>query len=232
MQSVKLDRFEGPLDSLLDLIEKEKLDISDVSLAKITEQYISYFQSIPDIVPETIANFLVIAAQLMLIKSRILIPQFEISEEEQKDIIELKIRLTQLQLLRNASKDLGKLYKENNCMYPRNPHLNPVTTFFMPPTVTPQLLSGVLITLISLFVKPEQLKKETMRVIISLEDRINELKKRFTDALKHSFSKLVDKKKSKLDIVVTFLALLELTKQKFIKLHQPQHFDDIYIEKI
>lgn len=229
---VKTDKFEGPLEILLDLIEKEKLNINEISLAQVTDQYIKYLGSLSQVSPELLANFLVIASQLILIKSKTLIPKFEVSTEEEKSIKELKLRLAELQILKNATKKLQNLNKNRNPLYSRDPYKGIITAFIMPPNLTINKLISSLEELFKTLIKPEKLKKETIKLIVSLEDKITELKKRFNDVLEHNFSKLVQESKSRLEIIITFIALLELTKQKFIKLNQKNHFEDIQIKKL
>src|SRR3989304_7808956 len=93
MYTVKLEKFEGPLDLLLDLIEKDKMDISDVSLSAITDEFLTYLVHFQEKSPSYLADFLVIAAKMILIKSKTLLPSFAVTEDEDREITELKERL-------------------------------------------------------------------------------------------------------------------------------------------
>src|SRR3989344_3794745 len=106
---MKQEKFEGPMELLLELIEKEKLSISEISLAKVADEYISYVKGLEKIDPEELAEFLVVAAHLMLIKSRSLLPQLKLTEEEEGSIEELEKRLKEYQRLRQLAGELKKL---------------------------------------------------------------------------------------------------------------------------
>ncbi|RJQ14008.1 hypothetical protein C4553_01630 [Candidatus Parcubacteria bacterium] len=232
MYAVKLEKFEGPLELLLELIEKEKLSITEISLSKVTDQYLGHLNSLTDVHPEMLADFLVIAAQLILIKSKTLLPDFSVNPEEEKSVAELKRRLEELKLIKDSSLTLREILKKKNYMYERNPNKIPThAAFVMPESLTIENLKENLLKMARLINKPKELKKETMRLIISLEQKIEELKTRFSKVINKSFGELLTKGASKLEIVVTFLALLELTKQKFIKLTQENPFQDIQIRK-
>src|SRR3989338_9768044 len=104
--AVKQEKFEGPLDVLHELIEKEKLSISEISLAKVRYDYIRHVKSLEKIDPESLAEFLVVAAQLMLIKSRSLLPDLKFSAEDEVSIEELAKRLEEYRCLRELAKGL------------------------------------------------------------------------------------------------------------------------------
>ena len=93
MYAVKLQTFEGPLDVLLELIEKEKMDISDISLTRVTGQFLEYIRSVQEKDPHHISDFLVVAAKLVLIKSKTLLPFLEVSAEEEAEMTDLKEKL-------------------------------------------------------------------------------------------------------------------------------------------
>ena len=93
MYKVKLEQFQGPLDLLLQLTEEKKLDITEISLAKVTDQYLTYLKNSEVISLDDLANFLIIASRLILIKSRMLLPTLELSKEEEQDIETLKRQL-------------------------------------------------------------------------------------------------------------------------------------------
>src|SRR3989344_3413513 len=112
MYQIKQEKFEGPLDLLLELIQAEKLSISEISLAKVTDEFITHVKGLEtegrqD--PELLAEFLVIASQLLLIKSRSLLPEFQTSPEEEASIRELEDRLTEYQKIKELAHELGAL---------------------------------------------------------------------------------------------------------------------------
>ena len=111
--TVRLQQFEGPLDLLLELIEKEKLDITEISLASVAEQYLEYLNNLQNISPGVLVNFLTVASKLILIKSRSILPTLEISEEEEEEIQDLKKQLEEYKKFKDASKIIGKIVEKN-----------------------------------------------------------------------------------------------------------------------
>ena len=85
---IRVENFEGPLDLLLQLIEQDELDITKVSLLEVTEQYINYLEEVEDKEPEMLADFLLIAAKLLYIKSKVLLPEIELENEDEIDLVE------------------------------------------------------------------------------------------------------------------------------------------------
>src|SRR3989344_1835350 len=108
---VKLQSFEGPMDVLLGLIEEKKLEITKISLAEVTNQFIQYVESAA-IPPGMIADFLAVAARLLIIKTKALLPFLTLTEEEEEEIVDLELRLKLLQQFREAGKNLRRLHKK------------------------------------------------------------------------------------------------------------------------
>ena len=106
--TVKTSVYEGPLEVLLELIEKRKLLINDISLASVTDEYIARVNTMPHLPVGETAEFISLAATLLLIKSRSLLPNLQLSEEESRDIKELEYRLALYQLIKEASLGLGR----------------------------------------------------------------------------------------------------------------------------
>src|SRR3989344_4611769 len=131
---VKQEKFEGALEVLLDLIDREKLSISEISLSRVTDEYILYIKSLQSIDPEELAEFLVVAAQLMLIKSRSLLPSLKLSSEEEVSIDELNRRLEELAKVRELAKELKKLEARSNHIFTREAFWGMDPVFYPPPT--------------------------------------------------------------------------------------------------
>src|SRR3990167_6456871 len=119
MHQVKTETFEGPLELLLDLIEKQKLSVNEISLAAIADAYVTEIKSQVSTTPDEIANFLVVASTLMLIKSRSLLPNLPVTNEEELSIHELENRLAQPQQMRELSRHTAELATQENRMYGR-----------------------------------------------------------------------------------------------------------------
>src|SRR3989338_9586946 len=138
--AVKQEKFEGPLELLLDLIEKEKLSISEISLAKVTDDYIRHVRSLEKIDPEALAEFLVVAAQLMLVKSRSLLPGIELTREDEVAIGELEKRLEQYQRFRDLAGKLKALEKRHAYIATREHYAGMEPIFYPPTGLTADLL--------------------------------------------------------------------------------------------
>lgn len=230
--NVKTDVFEGPLDLLLELIEKRKLLINDVSLASVTDEYIARIsgQDLP--VGET-AEFVALAATLLLIKSRSLLPSLELSPDESRDIKELEYRLALYQLIKEAAKGLSGAL-DNPPLYEGNPPAaEPM--FLFDSSITQDSLRAAIQHVIEEFPAMISLPKVAVKKIVSIEEMIQRMANRVSSAFRLSFKEFsgLGKKNDehiKHEIIVSFLALLELVKQGIIKAHQGEHFSDITLE--
>jgi segregation and condensation protein A len=226
---VKTPVYEGPLDLLLDLIEKRKLLINDISLATVTDEYIASINAMDELPVGETAEFVALAATLLLIKSRSLLPTLEISEDETRDIKELEYRLAVFQIIKEAA---GGLRQEFT-----NPPLyegvikDPAPLFVPDASVTPQHLYEAVQAVIQGFPQFAELPRVTVKKIISLEEMIDTLSKRVSNAMRLSFKEFSGHgRKDKVEVVVSFLALLELVKQGIIKATQSNQFGDIVLE--
>ncbi|OGZ46888.1 MAG: hypothetical protein A3J54_00310 [Candidatus Ryanbacteria bacterium RIFCSPHIGHO2_02_FULL_45_13b] len=232
MHKVKTEKFEGPLELLLDLIEKQKLSINEISLASIADTYVTEVKSRASIAPDEIATFLVIASTLMLIKSRSLLPNLPITDEEQLSIHELENRLAQLARMRELSKHIAELATRGNRMYERTALHDFPVLFYPPEGITPGILHeriAALIHALPLF-SIAQLPEKTVQHIVSLEEKIRELMTRVEQSFTHSFQTFMGSVTEKSEIIVSFLALLELVKQGHIAVEQGSAFGDISIQ--
>lgn len=223
--SVKTPVYEGPLEVLLELIEKRKLLINDISLASVTDEYIAQVNSMPQLPVGETAEFIALAATLLLIKSRSLLPSLDLSDEESRDIKELEYRLALYQIIREASVGLGRLSR--SMLYEGRPQeLEPL--YIADPTATPQSLRAAAQILIDGFPSTLALPKVEVKKIISLEAMIDRMAARISQAFKMNFKEF--SKGERQTVIVSFLALLELIKQGIIRAEQDSHFGDITLE--
>lgn len=229
---IKQDKFEGPLDLLLDLIEKEKLSISEISLAKVTDDYIKHVKSLEKLDPEQLAEFLVVAAHLMLIKSRSLLPNLKLSEEEEQSIEELEKKLAEYKKIRELAGFLKKLEAERKQIFTREAYLGMEPVFYPPPQLRAGILAQAFIAFWAALPKIEKLAEEKLRRIISLEEKINHLRAFLQTTVEKAFSEIIKGAKEKIEVIISFLAILELSKQKFVELHQQKPFEEIVIKKL
>jgi segregation and condensation protein A len=225
----KLEQFEGPLDVLLDMIEARKLSISTVSLAKITDEYIAHVKSLSNFPLEDVSNFLVVASTLMLIKSRSLLPSLELEDEEEEDIKDLELRLKMLARIRELSKNIKDNWAKNP-MFMREAASGYDFGFIEPKGIDKKVLFATMQNLIKSFPKVAELPQKTLEKVISIEEKMLELVERLTIKIKSSFRDVVSSK-NKVEVIVGFLAVLELVKQGALLVKQEQRFGDIELEK-
>lgn len=223
---VKTPVYEGPLEVLLELIEKRKLLINDISLAAVTDEYIARVNAMPSLPVGETAEFVSLAATLLLIKSRSLLPSLELSDDESRDIKELEYRLAVYQLLKEASEGLGRM--EERYLYEGK--VRELEPLFIPDaSATPASLRAAAQTLIDGFPTTLTLPKVEVKKIISLEEMIDNMAARISKAFKMSFREFAGKQ-GRGEIIVGFLALLELVKQGIIKAEQESQHGDITLE--
>lgn len=232
---VKQESFEGPLDLLLNLIEKRKLHISEVSLAKVVDDYIAHIQKSENLSVAENSHFILIASTLTLIKSKALLPMLDLTEEEQSDIDDLEKRLKEYKKYKDLSLHIENMYGKNP-MYvsQKQVHIDPIFSPEKGMTVSSirEAIGRVLATL----PKPEKMAETIVQKVISLEEMIDQLTDRVTKSLKMSFSEFSGKngkplnKEEKVNVVVSFLAMLELVKQEIVSVVQDKDFGDIQIE--
>ncbi|MBI3442408.1 MAG: segregation/condensation protein A [Candidatus Sungbacteria bacterium] len=229
---IRHEKFEGPLELLLELIEKEKLSISEISLSRVAEEYIEHVRSLERIDPEQLAEFLVVASQLMLIKSRSLLPNLSFSEEEEESGEELERRLAEYRKFRERAALLKKLDEARKPIFIRDAYLAFAPVFFPPPQLVLGNLAGAFRTFLAALPKVERLVQEKMKRIVSLEERMRQIRLLVHAAVERAFSEIIKGSGDKIDIIVSFLAILELAKQKFVDVRQEGAFTDIIIKRI
>ena len=237
---IKLETFEGPLDLLLHLIEKEEMDIYDIQISVITEQYLQYIQTMQSLKLDVTSEFLVMASTLLAIKSKMLLPTQNVNEFEPLTEMDLdedpREELVQRLLEYKKYKQLSTILKEKELersqIYSR-PMID-LSLYRVEQETNP--VDGLnLYHVIDAFQKA--LKKYSYRdpitkierEEISVSDRMNEILELLLDEGILFFSKLISQANSKSDIVVTFLSILELMKVKKIVCVQTVNFDEIVI---
>ncbi|MEK7520104.1 MAG: segregation/condensation protein A [Patescibacteria group bacterium] len=233
MYTVQLKTFEGPLELLLDLIEKDKLDISDISLAEVTGQFLEYTEHFQEKDPGYLADFLVIAAKLILIKSRTLLPFFAVTAEEEQEITELKDKLALYREIRAQARVLGTLERTRRMLYHRPSGLRNIRVFAPPEGVTGETLAEVFGMLCATRTAEKDAPREEQRIdpVISFEEKIADIRSRIEQGAAASFRALAGDD-SKTHRILSFLAVLELVRQKFMTVHQQETFGDITLVKL
>lgn len=230
--TVRQEKFEGPLDLLLELIREEKLSINEISLAKVTDDFIAYLKSLPserEMDHETLAEFLVIASQLLLIKSQSLLPEFQPTADEETSIAELESRLAEYQRIKRLAEFLGRIAHGGPKSFSREAYAGRGPVFAPPARFIPAMLSSALRIVAAAMPSVEKLTEEKIRQVISIEKKIEELKSLLEQRMARAFSELVAGAKEKVEIIVSFLALLELAKQRRVSFEQHSPFGEIIV---
>ncbi len=242
---VKLEAFEGPLDLLLHLIEKNKVDIYDIPIVEITEQYLDYVSKMPKDDLDLASEFLVMAATLIDIKSKMLLPK-EIDEngEEIDPRVELVEKLIEYKMYKYASVELRDMQVYAGKSLYKEPTIPEEVSKYQQPVDLDQLLEGVdlskLNEIFQMVLKRQVDKIDPVRSKfgkiemeeVSLPDKIDYVANTVRKKKKCNFKQLLEKSKSKVEVIVSFLAVLELIKIGEIEVHQEKTFGDIYIDSI
>jgi len=224
---VKLKEFEGPLDLLLDLIEQEKLDVTTVSLATIADDYLQEVRKLEEVKVESLVDFLVVASQLLVIKSRALLPLAEQQHDEPESADELARRLAELKKFREAAELIAEELQSKRFSAAREPTIQSI--FYPPPDLEPADLAAVFDEVIATLPSTELMEEEVVTEVVTLEDKLAIVQRNLRTVQRTSFGKLTDKA-GKTEVIVTFLALLELLKQRLVSVDQDQLFGEITVK--
>lgn len=222
--TVSVGNVEGPLDLILSLIEERKMLVSDVSLAHIAEDFIAYIKARDTFPAGEAAHFILIASTLLLIKSRTLLPVLTLTEEEEGNIDDLERRLTLYKIFKEAARGLmaldGRLYFSGM--------VHTKTPVFAPgPDMTLTALHQAACEVLLKAPQEEKKKEVSVQSVISLEDMMGRLATRIERALSVTFSEFVGSPEDRREIVVGFLAVLELVKRGMLSVEQQDRFSDI-----
>lgn len=229
---IKTEQFSGPLGKLLELIEARELDITRVALADVTEDFIAYIKTLGEQADaRVLSDFVVVAARLMLIKSKILLPDLELTGEEESQIHDLELRLELYREYKAAGILLGKRFGNAGISFSRDLFAHAPSFFYPSKNLTAPALHGAIarvFTTLETFLPKDE--RTIARVLVTIEQKMSELMARMSAAVSHSFKNMA-KDKSKGEIVVLFLAILHLLKQQQVSIEQGGAFDDIIIKK-
>jgi segregation and condensation protein A len=231
---VTLEQFNGPLDLLLNLIEKRKLFINEISLAKIADDYIAYVQQLGQFPIAESAQFILIASTLLLIKSKSLLPTLDLTSEEQASVEDLENRLKLYKRIRDLSEHIKDRFGKH-IIFEKNPPKTIDPIFSPDESMTLPALASAIRTVLQNLPKHEAIPKAVVRKVISLEEMISSLTDRIQKSLRMSFKEFSkshagEGKEHKVTVIVSFLAMLELVKQGIVDVTQEKDFEDIHIE--
>ena len=228
---VILDAFEGPLDLLLYLIRRQNLDILDIPVAEITRQYVEYIQAMHEMRFELAAEYLVMAAILAEIKSRMLLPRSVMAEDEEGDPrAELVRRLQEYERFKQAAEDIDALPRQDRDTSPATAFVPDRASVKLPPPVE---LREMLLALHDVLKRADLYTQHAIkRDALSVRQRMGELLARLADGAFHRFESLFEPREGKLGVVVTFLSLLELAKEHLLDIVQEGPLAPIYVKSL
>ena len=225
-----LDTFAGPLDLLLYLIRKQNLDVLDIDVAKITEQYISYIDLMESFEIELAGDYLVMAAYLAELKSRMLLPRPKQNEEEEDPRAELMRRLQEYQRFKEAAAKIDLLPRLNRDFYLAGAKL-PEFEALTPIAELP--MEELTFALAEVMRRVDQSKAHLINFEqLSTRERMTEILERMRNETFIEFYSLFSSEEGRMGVVVTFLAVLELLKDSLIEIVQSEEFGPIHIRGI
>ncbi|OGL74543.1 hypothetical protein A3C96_01260 [Candidatus Uhrbacteria bacterium RIFCSPHIGHO2_02_FULL_60_10] len=225
--SVKLEKFEGPLDILLQLIEQEQLEISEVSLSQVTDGFLKMLDANPQIPLEELVDFLVVASKLLFIKSRLLLPLGGLTGEEEGPTLETQLRIYKEYL--DASKVIHNIIGKRRFLFVHD-KLPKIDIGFSPPegfgtAEMAAMMTAAVKRLEVLVHVPSAILEKT----VSIHEKINEIRGLLKRVKRSSFRSMLLSAGNRTEIVVCFLALLELVKQRAVTVSQDGQFNDIML---
>jgi len=226
---VILEAFEGPLDLLLYLIRRQNLDILDIPIMEITLQYIEYIEMLDDLQFELAAEYLVMAAILAEIKSRMLLPRPVSDEGEEADPrAELVRRLQEYERFKQAAEDLDELPREGRDFAITEAFVENKSVVKLPPQVE---LREILAALKDVMSRAELFGHHQITAEpLSVRERMSRILNALRDSPFMEFQQLFDPEEGRMGVVVSFLALMELTREQLVDLVQNEPFGQIYIK--
>lgn len=230
---IKVASFEGPFGLLLTLIEKRKLHISDVSLAAITEDYLSYINKLGGLPPAEISSFILVASTLLLIKSKSLLPNLDLTSEEEGDIRDLEERLRLYKIFTKLGIDIKNNFGKKIIFAPLE-RKNDFLVFLPDDQITAESMMTFARSALGAMPVKVFLPKVEVKIVISIEEMIDKLTERIKNSLKMNFKEFAGKaetKEERVVVIVGFLAMLELVRQGIIDATQDSDSADIFIEK-
>ncbi|HAQ52092.1 MAG TPA: segregation/condensation protein A [Lachnospiraceae bacterium] len=239
----KLQQFEGPLDLLLHLIDKNKMDIFDIPIVEITAQYMEYIRAMKEANLDVMSEFLVMAATLLKIKSKMLLPIEETEDEEEEDPrAELVKQLLEYKMYKCISYELRDRQVDANNVYFKVPTIPDEVSKYEQPVDLDELMSDITLSKLNAIfnsvIKRQENRVDPVRSKfgkiekeeVSLEDKMNYMLEFARHNRNFSFRQLLEGQRSKMDTIVTFLVILEMMKAGQIFIVQENTFDDIKIE--
>lgn len=236
---VKQGTFEGPLEILLSLIEQRKLFVNDLSLAEVTNDYVAYVKTLGETSKNIndVSYFILVAATLILIKSKSLLPNLDLTEDETEKIIDLEKRLKIYQIIKNASIDIKNNFGVKIIFTPTD-RIWSEPMFLPDSSITILNVNNCINDILKQVPKKEaKLPEIQIKKMINIDQIINSLTDRIQNAMNVSFKEFSqshgagDGEEMKIHVIVSFLAMLELVREGLIEVIQNTSFGDIEMNK-
>jgi len=229
-EKLNLGKFSGPLDLLLQLIEQQELDITEISLSQVTEQYFQYLDKIEKNRSAILADFLVIATKLIYLKSKNLLPY--LYPEEEDEGLSLADQLKMYKSYIEASKYIEGLWKEDKLAYTRIEPPLKMKEFVVPANAYNIDLHNSMEQLVKRLKPVKPLPEITIDHSISVKQTIDKIRNLLLNTKKFNFKKLLSKSQNRTEVIVNFLAILDLLRKKDIMVVQGNSFSEFEVEKV
>lgn len=241
--SIKIENFEGPFDLLLHLIKKNEMDIYDIKIHDITAQYLGYLNNMKEMDLEVTSEFIVIAATLLEIKSKMLLPKVDSEKDEdegdpRRDLIAKLLEYKRFKLiadfLRNKEENMGIMFSKKPEII-EDKKTNKYSEDILQDVTILKLFdiyNDLMNTYINKMNTNTIIGREVLLDKFKVEDKIVELSKKINSERRVVFSNILKECESKIEIIVSFLALLELIRLRNVSVVQENNFNEIYIERI
>ena len=228
MFQLQLKEFSGPIEKLLQLIEERHLEITRVNMAEVTGDFLAYVKTMQEVPPAALADFLVVASRLILIKSRALLPDVTLSEEEEGDIKNLEARLALYKEFKTAGATIGAMWKRKQISLSRELFYNYDFNVFYPPVLNLEELAASFENMLRMLQEIQRREQNVARsTVATIEEKMDELLVKLRGDNRFTLSDLANTKE---EMVVIFLAILHLLKECAIQVEQGKNFYDIIIE--
>ena len=232
--TIKTDSFEGPFELVLELIEARKLLVNDLALASITEDFITHVRAQETFPVEETANFIQIAATLLLVKSKSLIPDLALTDDESADVEDLKRRLIAYEKVRDAARELSKLF--GKAVMVGAGERTPEDVFAPARDLNADALAEALARVLAARKAVEELPTARVKPLVTIEEMMDRLARRVESAMTISFKDFAPfdsaqgkRPEDRVEVIISFLALLELVKQGAVAADQYGEHGDIRI---
>jgi segregation and condensation protein A len=228
---VRIEQYNGPLDLLLQLIEQQKMDITQISIAAVTDQFLKHVKDLKEVDPTTLADYLSVAAKLLVIKSKAILPTLKLEKEEEEIALDLEAKLLLYKQFKEVARHMRVLDLRRQQSFTRATTFEEKVNFYPDPEVGQDTLRDSILNVLESLKEINTLPEATVKEAISIQQKIDDLQITLSSRIETKLSELLATAKDKTEVIVTFLALLELIKQRILTVEQERIFSDIIIKR-